>query len=907
MKFKALLNLSFLLILLLGMLAPIPPGKAAVADDCQARLNDDPTEYTLLQEAINASSDPADIVKVAGTCGSVSIVDKSLTLEGGYEVDNWTTPDPAANVTTIDALGITYGVYIYSTGAPTTPTLRGLHITNGANVFYGAGVHADNAAPTIENCQIYANNADTAGGGIYLANAPGAQLLNNEIRNNNAPSGAGGQITSGSDQVVVTGNLFRENVAQTGSGGALEISGVQQVTLSDNVLHWNGAMQYGGGLMLWGVTDSTISANTFDSNSAAVVGGGMALRDSDGNTISGNTFLANEVTGPGVQVSGGAIRLQESDNNTIEANTFTGNLTPNLVSNGYGGAIDVYLSQGSLIRNNTFSENRASTGHGVRFAESPGGTLSGNTFTLNGDATYPYSSTTVQVTESDAVTLTGNVVEQSQDDYAAFYLVSSDDLVVTHNELHHNRGRGIIASFLNNPTIEDNDIYENAGGIAINSSSNITLQRNTIVHNGLDSGDGAGLKLLWVGSGTAANNWIADNYTNSGNGPGIYIEDSIFDLVHNTIGHNTGGGGQGIYVYSNPSRLRTPEVVDSTITVANSILVAQEVGLQVTPGTTTSLGDTLWGTGDSGNLQDIVNDGGTINRSGTDWHLDPAFVDPEHGDLHLTAASEAIDRASPTAITDDIDGEARPNEGAADLGADEYYPPEPITGLAASNSSPTALGEGTYFTATVATGEPWDYHWIFSADADAHGPQVSYLYTLPGVYEATVTAMDETNVLTATTTVTVYEALAVAPGEVQTSADGMLDFELPASAGEGLTIQYTPQNAPTQPPGSFEFAGLVFELQAFDGGGTPVSTPDEPLTLTVHHDESALPAGTDEADLQLYRYDEGLGEWLALTVLARSPAQDTLTVLLDHFSEFALGVVAPQVEEYKVFAPVVRR
>jgi hypothetical protein len=55
--------------------------------------------------------------------------------------------------------------------------------------------------------------------------------------------------------------------------------------------------------------------------------------------------------------------------------------------------------------------------------------------------------------------------------------------------------------------------------------------------------------------------------------------------------------------------------------------------------------------------------------------------------------------------------------------------------------------------------------------------------------------------------------------------------------------------------------------------------------------------------LKLYRHADTLNVWVALTVFSRNTAANTLTILLDHFSEFALLVT----EKYKIFLPVVLR
>jgi hypothetical protein len=131
--------------------------------------------------------------------------------------------------------------------------------------------------------------------------------------------------------------------------------------------------------------------------------------------------------------------------------------------------------------------------------------------------------------------------------------------------------------------------------------------------------------------------------------------------------------------------------------------------------------------------------------------------------------------------------------------------------------------------------------------------------------------------------------------------DGTLTFVW--SLAQPITLTYASQPTTTNQTGDFTFAGTTFHLEAFDQNGVPLVTPSTPLTLTVNYDDASLPPGTIEASLELYRYDATLHEWLPLTVLRSDTAANTLTVLLDHFSEFAL-LAPPQL---KIFLPITRK
>lgn len=90
-------------------------------------------------------------------------------------------------------------------------------------------------------------------------------------------------------------------------------------------------------------------------------------------------------------------------------------------------------------------------------------------------------------------------------------------------------------------------------------------------------------------------------------------------------------------------------------------------------------------------------------------------------------------------------------------------------------------------------------------------------------------------------------------------------------------------------------------MEVADENGDLIIDLSPPLTLMVSYDEKHLPAGMDENDLEIRRYDTDLGGWVALTLISRDTVANTLSVLLDHFSEFAL--MAPK--GFKVCLPYI--
>lgn len=227
--------------------------------------------YATIQLAVDAASD-LDLIKVAagtytdlhvrlrndvtttGVVTQVAYISVTLTIEGGYTTSNWTTPDPVAHPTTLDAQG--KGRVIYITG-DIAPTIEGLRITGGdakgmgghalTSEPSGGGIYIWDALAVLENNWIYSNTADL-GGGLYLfdsvwsQNKPGATIAGNTIFSNTA--GGGGGIALHLSTANVSGNVVRDNHA--GDGGGLHLF-FGAPTIQRNIINANTAEGKGGG------------------------------------------------------------------------------------------------------------------------------------------------------------------------------------------------------------------------------------------------------------------------------------------------------------------------------------------------------------------------------------------------------------------------------------------------------------------------------------------------------------------------------------------------------------------------------------------------------------------------------------------------------------------------------------
>jgi len=331
-----------------------------------------PGDYGTIQDAIDDACPTDEIIVDPDTYyEAIDFKGKAITVRSSG----------GADVTTIDATGLSASVVKCVNGEGPDTVLDGFTITGGTGTDFGYGVRGgggmynSGADPMVIGCTFSGNSASNSGGGMY--NSVSSPTVTQCTFSGNVAAYGGGMLNANSSSPAMTQCTFSGNTADYGGGmyNSESTPTVTHCTFSDNTTAFKGGgmhneessptviqctfsgntADYGGGMVNLQyssptVTECTFSGNTadygggmynninssptvtectFSGNSAGLVGGGMA------NYGTGQPVVTNCLfSGNGSGQSGGAMINRDTSTATVTHCTFAGNLST------YGGGLD---------------------------------------------------------------------------------------------------------------------------------------------------------------------------------------------------------------------------------------------------------------------------------------------------------------------------------------------------------------------------------------------------------------------------------------------------------------------------------------------------------------------------------------------------------------------------------------
>ena len=245
-----------------------------------------PSDYSMIQAAINAASDGDDVVVANGTYTGDG--NKNLDFLGkAITVRSESGPEHCI----IDCENNGRGFYFHSEEDGNS-VLQGFTIRNGKPPgdiagSSGGGILLEYSSPTITDCTFTGNVATSWGGGIFISHS--SPTIADCTFTGNVATSWGGGILCNHSSPTITDCTFIDNSSGYGAGGIgcyFSPATIMNCTLEDNSTKWGGGMCFHD-------APPTIINCTFAGNVASMGGGGICCYSSSFPTIVNCTIVGN--------------------------------------------------------------------------------------------------------------------------------------------------------------------------------------------------------------------------------------------------------------------------------------------------------------------------------------------------------------------------------------------------------------------------------------------------------------------------------------------------------------------------------------------------------------------------------------------------------------------------------------
>jgi hypothetical protein len=360
-------------------------------------------------------------VEYLGFTGVVCVVNKEITLVGGYSTSNWEISNPANNVTIIDGQNTHRGVYIIDVGdKPTFLHIEGFTIRNGIakgdprpnmpydlRIFaFGGGMYVNVARATVKNI-IFENNKSVgentntsyggtgSGGGLAILGSPNTRVEHVTFRSNEARGGTGqdrGGLAIGGGFYTYASTVYATHITATNNlavGGSTNGTGYSAGEKGD---------AQGGGVAfqinsrittdhVYIANNQAIGGNAPNGDAGGAFGGGLFLEEASSLEMTVAVVRDNlsrggtgNNTGTDATAMGGGIMVASSDVSIYRAlvvnNEARGGTGNKYQGSAGGGGVAFQRLVGyapGKIENSIIADNRAVMGSGPDNSKGGGG------------------------------------------------------------------------------------------------------------------------------------------------------------------------------------------------------------------------------------------------------------------------------------------------------------------------------------------------------------------------------------------------------------------------------------------------------------------------------------------------------------------------------------------------------